>query len=175
MHDSTRHASSGLFVSLIIATVAAIVVPALTPTCANAGGDWNDAAIEWKSYEDGLVKAKSESTPVCLVFYTDWCPHCSSYSRVFHDPAVVEMSRRFVMIRVERDGNREISKKYAPDGEYIPRTHFLTPEGKLRPEIHEKRSSYLYFFNESDPRGLLGGMRESLGEKDKVDAAGDKS
>jgi len=163
---------------LRVAAVAVIVVPALVPAHAEAGGDWNDAAIEWKSYEDGLAKAQNESMPVCLVFYTDWCPHCSRYSEVFHDPDVVKTSKRFVMIRVERDGNREISKKYAPDGEYIPRTHFLSPEGELRPEIHEKRSKYLYFFNESDPSGLLGGMREALseqGEKDKADPAPDPS
>jgi hypothetical protein len=174
MHDSTRNASSSRFASLIIVAVAMIVLPALRPTHADAGGDWNDAAIDWQSYEDGLLKAKSGSIPVCLVFYTDWCPHCAGYSKVFHDPTVVEMSKRFVMIRVERDGNREISKNYAPDGEYIPRTHFLTPEGEIRPEIHEKRATYLYFFDESDPQGLLGGTREALGEEGKVDLTGGK-
>src|SRR5690348_4328310 len=98
---------------------------------AYAGGDWNDGQIAWKSYEDGLAAAKKEQKPICLIFYTDWCPHCRNYSGVFHDAKVVERAKDFVMIRLDKDKNAEISKKYAPDGEYIPRTYFLAPDGTL--------------------------------------------
>ena len=127
-----------------------------------AGGDWNDAGIKWMAYDDGLKASASDGRPVCLVFYTEWCPHCATYSHVFADPKVVEQSKKFVMIRLDRDKNREISKRYAPDGEYIPRTFFLSSDGKLDPAIHAPREKFLYFYDESSPESLLGGMQEAL-------------
>lgn len=127
-----------------------------------AGGDWNDAGIAWRSYEAGLKEAKEQKKPLCLVFYTDWCPHCTNYARVFHDARIVEKSKSFVMIRLNKEQNAELSKKYAPDGEYIPRTYFLAPDGTLNESITEQRPSYKYFYSESDPSSLLRGMDAAL-------------
>jgi thiol-disulfide isomerase/thioredoxin len=127
-----------------------------------AGGDWNDSGIAWKGYEDGLALAKREGKPVCLIFYTDWCPHCSRYSGVFHDPKVVEMSKKFVMIRLNKDANNELSTKYAPDGQYIPRTFFLSSAGEMQPDVHAPRPTYQYFYDEADPAGVLKGMDDAL-------------
>jgi hypothetical protein len=129
---------------------------------AYAGGDWNDSAMAWRGYEEGLAEAKKDDKPICLIFYTDWCPHCSNYSRVFHDEAVVEASKSFVVIRLNKDENAALSAKYAVDGEYIPRTYFLAPDGTLDPDIHEQRPSYKYFYDESKPAGILRGMKEAL-------------
>src|SRR5499426_3577268 len=96
-----------------------------------AGGDWNDSGVKWRTFDEGLAEAKKTNKPVCLIFYTEWCPHCANYSKLFHDPKVVEKSKQFVMIRLDKDKNQELSKKYAPDGEYIPRTFFLSSTGEL--------------------------------------------
>ena len=147
---------------------------AVVPTLAAAGGDWNDAGIAWKSYEDGLAEAKKTNKPVVLIFYTDWCPHCTRYSGVFHDSKVVDAAKQFVMIRLNKDQNQEVSAKYAPDGEYIPRTYFLASDGTLQSDIHEKRDRYLYFYDASDAGALLRGMdeaREKLGAKSQGAAA----
>jgi protein-disulfide reductase (glutathione) len=146
------------------AVVLALVVAGavLLAPRAQAGGDWNDAQIGWKSYEDGLALAKKERKPICLIFYTEWCPHCRNYSGVFHDPKVVEKSKQFVMIRLDKDKNHEISSKYAPDGEYIPRTYFLTADGALDPEIHAARDQFKYFYDETQPAGVLSGMDNAL-------------
>lgn len=138
------------------------LVLGLSCGAALAGGDWNDGKIQWQPYEKGLAAAKAQKKLVCLVFHTEWCPHCKSYSGVFHDARVVEQAKRFVMIRVDRDTNRELSKQYAPDGEYIPRTYFLSSQGKLDPEIHADRSDYKYFYDEKDPTSLLAGMDAAL-------------
>ncbi|MFT4569573.1 MAG: thiol-disulfide isomerase/thioredoxin [Hyphomicrobiaceae bacterium] len=127
---------------------------------AQAGGDWNDKGIAWKTYEDGLVEAKQASKPVLLVIYTEWCPHCTRFSEIFHDTKVVEKSKEFVMIHVERDANKAISAKHAPDGEYIPRTYFLEPDGTLK-DIHEDRPNYLYFYDTSSPDSLLRSMEKA--------------
>jgi len=104
---------------------------------------------------------------VCLIFYTDWCPHCTNYSGVFHDEKVVAMAKKFVMVRINRDKNRELSAKYAPDGEYIPRTYFLSPKGELWTSVHAPRTQFQYFYDERNPASLLEGMRSALGRLGK--------
>lgn len=149
--------------ALIVAVVAAAFGPSLNRP-AVAGGDWNDKGIAWHGYADGLRAASEQKKPICLIFYTEWCPHCTNYSGVFHDPKVVEKSKSFVMIRVDKDKNRELSKKFAPDGEYIPRTYFLSSAGVLAPELHAPREQYKYFYHERDPASLLAGMEAALGK-----------
>jgi thiol-disulfide isomerase/thioredoxin len=134
----------------------------LAAQSARAGGDWNDANIAWRTYEEGLAASKKENKPVCLVFYTEWCPHCARYSQIFHDPKVVERSKSFVMIRLDADKNREISGKFAPDGSYIPRTYFLSPKGTLDLSIQAQAGQYKYFYSESDPASLLSGMARAM-------------
>jgi thiol-disulfide isomerase/thioredoxin len=119
--------------------------------------DWNDAQIAWKGYDAGLALAKRKHKPVCLIFYTEWCPHCRSFSGVFHDSRVVEEAKKFVMIRLNKDQNSEISHKYAPDGEYIPRTYFLSSNGKIS-DIKARTDQYAYFYDEHDPGSVLGSM-----------------
>lgn len=143
-----------------------LVLLALTlvasPRAVRAAGDWNDAGIKWQPYEAGLAAAKTEKKPVCLVLSTEWCPHCVNYSKVFHDPKVVEQSKRFVMIHLDKDKNAELSKKYAPDGEYIPRTYFLSPAGTLEPSIHAARDKFQYFYDEHEAGPLLASMGTAL-------------
>ena len=137
--------------------------PAPPPAAANAGGEtWNAAQIKWVSYADGLALAKAEKKPICLVFYTDWCPHCRNYSRVFNDPKIVERAREFVMIRVNPDEQADIGQKYAPDGGYVPRTFFLAPDGTLMADVRAPRPQFQYFFDEHNPASLLAGMEAAL-------------
>ncbi len=133
----------------------------LTAPPARAGGDWNDKQINWRRYEEGLAEAKKEKKPVCIIFYTEWCPHCANYSAVFHDAKVVELSKRFVMVRLDKDKEKELSKKYTPDGEYIPRTYFLSSAGALDADIHAPRDKFLYFYDEKTPASVLAGMEEA--------------
>jgi hypothetical protein len=127
-----------------------------------AAGDWNDGQIAWLAYDKGLDEAKTANKPVCLVFFTEWCPHCTNYSKVFHDPKIVGLAKRFVMVRVDRDREPTVSAKYAPDGQYIPRTYFLTRAGELDPSIHAERNEYQYFYDEHDPAALAAGMQKAL-------------
>jgi len=152
---SARRLMSALLCSALLGLVA-------MPMTARAGGDWNDTGISWQAYDAGLATAKEQKKPVLLVFYTDWCPHCTRYSGVFHDPKVVEKAKSFVMIRLNKDQNPEISKKYTPDGEYIPRTYFLSSGGTADFDLHAPRPEFKYFYDEADPASLLRGMDEAL-------------
>ena len=145
--------------AMAMLTAVALVVSA---TPARAGGDWNDAKVQWQPYEQGLAAAKKDKKPVMLVFYTEWCPHCTNFSKVFHDEKVVDKSKQFVMIRLDKDKSPDISKKYTPDGEYIPRTYFLGSDGTLDPAISAPRPEYKYFYDERDPAQLLAAMDSAL-------------
>jgi thiol-disulfide isomerase/thioredoxin len=120
--------------------------------------DWNDKGIAWKSFADGLAAAAKEKKPICLVVFTEWCPHCKVYAGVFHDPKVVERAKDFVMVHVDKDQQPDVSKKYAPDGEYIPRTYFLKADGTLDPAIKAPREKFQYFYDEKDPASVLAAM-----------------
>lgn len=134
----------------------------LSASRAQAGGDWNDSGIKWMAYDEGLAAAQKAHKPVCLIFFTEWCPHCQNYSQVFHDPKVVEKSKKFVMIRLDADKNQSVGAKYAPDGSYIPRTFFLSAKGELDQSLSEPREQYKYFYSEKDPASILAGMDRAL-------------
>lgn len=132
-----------------------------TPSTVNYPSDWNPRQIAWQPYALGLRAAARERRPIVLVFYTDWCPHCHNYSRVFHDPRVVEASRDFVMIRVERDGDPALSEEYVFDGDYVPRTFFLLPSGEVLEHLHTGHPTFRYFLDEYEPDELLDLMQQA--------------
>ena len=132
-----------------------------TPSTAEYPSDWNPNQVAWRPYALGLREAGRARKPIVLVFYTDWCPHCHNFSRVFHDPRVVEASRGFVMIRVERDSNPELSQAYQLDGDYIPRTFFLMPDGDVLEKLDSGRSEFRYFLDEDEPDELLALMQRA--------------
>lgn len=143
--------------SIRVVLVAALGLLLAAPP-ARAGGEWNDKGIAWRPYEAALAEAKKAKKPVCIVVYAEWCPHCTNYSQVFHDPRVVEMAKKFVMVRVDKEAEPKVAALYKPDGDYVPRTLFLAPDGKLRPEVDAQRTDYRYFYSERDPASILRGM-----------------
>ncbi|HEU5072906.1 MAG TPA: thioredoxin family protein [Polyangiaceae bacterium] len=153
-----RRAVGSAFVASILAFAGCAPY---TPSTANYPSDWNRDRIAWQPYALGLRAAAREHKPILLVFYTDWCPHCHNYSRVFHDPRVVEASRAFVMIRIDRDGDPELSQAYVVDGDYVPRTFFLLPSGDLMKQLHAARSDFRYFLDEYEPDELLDLMQQA--------------
>lgn len=141
---------------------ACVSAGAARPALAEAPADWNPDGVAWAPYEAGLSAGKAQQRPILLVLYTDWCPHCHDYSRLFHDPEVVRLARQFVMIRVERDEHRDISAVYDIDGEYIPRTFFLTPTGAVLTDLTSGNDEFRYFLDEHDPAELIGLMQRAL-------------
>lgn len=142
--------------------VAKPVVQAPARPSAKSKGDWNGAQIDWQDFAQGLQLAQANKKPICLVFSTSWCPHCRRYSQVFKDPQVVAQAKSFVMIHLDKDQNKELSRRFSPDGEYIPRTFFLAPDGQLDASIQVSRPKYKYFYDEKNPQSLLGGMHQAL-------------
>jgi thiol-disulfide isomerase/thioredoxin len=118
-----------------------------------AAGDeisWNDGAIQWWNYEQGLDHAWREGKPVILIIYTDWCPTCKKYSYVFQDERVIQESGKFVMVRMNMDEEKELSSKYAFDGRYIPKTIALHPGGSVMHEIYPQKNARYYIGTGAD-------------------------
>ncbi|MHB8418833.1 MAG: thioredoxin family protein [Myxococcales bacterium] len=120
-------------------------------------------SIEWVSYDDGLRQAAASRKPICLTFVTTWCPHCKKLHKVFEDPRVVQKARSFVMVQVDADRSKELADRFSPDGSYVPRTFFLSSDGRLDTSLVASQGGRdRYCYNDVDPRSLLGGMDRAL-------------
>jgi protein-disulfide reductase (glutathione) len=151
-----------LLVAVLIGAGAVHGISAASPSYArNKVMGWNDSQIKWLSFDDGLREAGRTGKPILAVFYAEWCPHCAEYSQLFRDPEVVDRARDLVMVRVNSDEQPDISARYAPDGEYIPRTMVLRPDGALVASIHGGQRSYRYFLDHDSSHELLGVMKRA--------------
>lgn len=129
-------------------------LPALASPQLTARHGFNDAAIDWHLFEDGKRLAQRAAKPILFVAHTTWCPHCVSYRDVFFDKTVVELVRAFIPVIVDRDLQGDVSARFAPDGDYVPRTMILTPKGKLVRKLRYTSSKYNYFVDYDDPSYL---------------------
>lgn len=116
----------------------------LLPSFACAAINWNDQAVKWYGYDDGVAAAKRENKPILLVVYADWCGVCKRYSTMFADPAVVGNSRNVVLIRLNQDTDGKYLSKYSLDGKYVPRTYILDKNQVIQPSPY-KSSEYAFF------------------------------
>ena len=61
----------------------------------------------------GDSKAKKENKPALIDFYADWCGWCERLDKdTYTDPKVIDLSKRFVMIKVNTEGERRATIKY---------------------------------------------------------------
>ena len=149
---------------LPILAVAAAVVLLTSATQASApGADWNESTIAWLDFESGIQRIERTGQPGLLVFYTNWCPHCTRYSGVFHDRGVAQLARDYVMIRVDRDQADQLNKQYSKNGSYVPRTLFLDSNGEVDWTVVGRNPKYPYFLDTEDPSELVGLMEQFAG------------
>ncbi len=107
--------------------------------------DWNDDAVGWVSLEEGLAKAKAEDRPLVVVVYTTWCPRCTEYSWTWSEPEMVTAADKAIVVRMDLDAEPELAARFAPDGDYIPRTLLVNPDGSVQTEVQGPNPSYRYF------------------------------
>lgn len=144
----------------LILLVAAIAFGALatlsfakTPDMAEA---WNGAEIHWRDIKTGIREASQSGRPVIMVFHATWCTSCKRYREVFKDKRIVETSRDYVMVLIDADADKYANGAFAPDGSYVPRTIFLTPEGDIRSDLVGKTDpEHPHTIDLSGPEELL--------------------
>ena len=122
---------------------------------------WNADEIAWVPYDEGLAVAAAEGRPAIVIVKTVWCPRCTQYAGTFSDAEVVEAAREFVMILADQDHVAAVREGLSSDGGYVPRTHFLAPDGTPDATLTSGRSDYAHFINPSDPDALLSLMGQA--------------
>lgn len=123
----------------LLAAVGLVLAPAklhaASPELADA---WNAPAITWHDLRSGIPEATKTGKTVVMVFHASWCTACKKYREVFKDAGIIEASRAFVMILVDGDKDKTANGAFSPDGTYVPRTLFLTPDGDVRADLTGK-------------------------------------
>ncbi len=131
-----------------------LIIAMLLPSFALAGINWNDKAVKWYGYDEGVAAAKREHKPILLVVYADWCGVCKKYSVMFSDPAVIKRSQNVVLIRLNQDTDSKYLAKYSLDGKYVPRTYILDKDLVIQPSPY-KSEDYAFFLPPESNAQLL--------------------
>jgi thiol:disulfide interchange protein DsbD len=99
-----------------------------------AGSELSSSGIQWLAYSDKeLEQGAAEARPVLMDFYADWCIPCKELDKLtFSQPEVVEMSRKFVMLKVDLTSSSNIAairlkNQYQIKG--VPTLVLLKPDG----------------------------------------------
>ncbi len=117
--------------------------------------DWNDAALDWHSFDEGMEEIKATGSKGILIIYADWCPTCKQYSGLFRHRSVINALRGITLIRVNQDKQPAISRKYNIDGEYVPRTFALGEDGKIIRDLNSSNPKWWYFLSAKNPDSII--------------------
>eukprot|EP01126_Amoeba_proteus_P024082 TRINITY_DN2420_c0_g2_i1.p1 TRINITY_DN2420_c0_g2~~TRINITY_DN2420_c0_g2_i1.p1 ORF type:complete len:108 (-),score=9.42 TRINITY_DN2420_c0_g2_i1:173-496(-) len=95
-----------------------------------------------------------------MVFFTQpVCGACKTLkSQIYSHPIFLELTKSFIMVNVE-DAHEEPGGNWQPDGAYVPRVFFITPEGEVDYSI-QSNSRFKYYF--SSPWQLIEAMKRFL-------------
>ena len=142
--------------ALILTGVAALAVPghgfAKTPSTRHG---FNDRGVNWHLYRDALAAAGASGRPILMVVHATWCGPCRTYRKVFFDAAVERRLEGYACALVDADAEPKVSAKFAPDGQYTPRTMVLDPEGRVLREVQGPYRQNRYLLPYDEPRALL--------------------
>lgn len=130
----------------------------LSITQANAHsshGGFNPSGIAWHSYRSGLRAARRSRRPIFLVMHATWCHACVEYQRLFFDPRVEKLTKKFVCVLVDIDREPRITDKYIPDDGYVPHTTILEPNGAVRRNAMVSKGDDAHYIDTDNPRQLI--------------------
>ncbi len=139
--------------------------PAGPPRQATAPDHGFGNNIPWEPFDGALDHAKTKGMPVMLVVHASWCERCKDLKPAFSTEEIEDLAQRFVMVNVDQDAEPR-ALQFAPDGDYIPRVVFLSPEGVEDLTVtNEARSRHRFFYTPGDD--LAGVMRKALSRHER--------
>ncbi|KAK2183317.1 hypothetical protein NP493_315g01024 [Ridgeia piscesae] len=139
-----------MLIYLCILTCVLQISLSLSDELAKANG-FNDN-IKWVTLDKGLQIAKTENKPLMLLIHKSWCSACKALKPKFVTSEKIEkLSKKFVMVNTMDDDEPE-DDKYSPDGKYVPRILFLSPDGKVQEDIINENGNpeYNYYYSVAD-------------------------
>ena len=86
------------------------------------------SGIVWQAYQAGRTAAEQQGKPVLLHFHAEPCDWCQKLEReVFSDPDLIQLSRRFVCIKVDALSRGDLTRAHRVDA--FPTAVILDPAG----------------------------------------------
>ncbi len=154
-----------LAAALLLAVPATLTASTWSPSALaktpEAAENWNGAEIAWKDMREGVKQATATGKTAIMVLHAEWCSACKKYRNVFKDPGIVAMSSDYVMILVDVDKDPTTNGAFSPDGTYVPRTLFITPDGDVRSDLVGKSDpEHPHTIDSKSPDELLGLMKK---------------
>ncbi|XP_004931380.1 thioredoxin domain-containing protein 12 [Bombyx mori] len=114
------------------------------------------------SLESGIQIATNHKKPVMVIIHKSWCTACKKLKPKFASSIDLQnLSKHFVMINLV-DEEEPASSAFAPDGNYIPRIIFLSPEGSVDHDIYNEDGSSQHKYFYSKPEQIVKSMRKIL-------------
>jgi thiol:disulfide interchange protein len=94
------------------------------------------SGIDWKrNLKAAFELAAKQDKPLMVEFMAEWCPSCKMMEdSTFVDPGVIEKAARFVPVRIDVDGQKDVADRYNSSarkygGIGIPNILFMTRDG----------------------------------------------
>jgi thiol:disulfide interchange protein DsbD len=114
--------------------LASYIAEKITENTATATMGESDSQINWLPFSDEtLAQAVQQNKPVMIDFYADWCLPCKELDKfTFSQPEVIELSRKFYMLKVDLTRasdplSRELTNRFQIKG--VPTLLFLSSQG----------------------------------------------
>lgn len=119
---------------------------------------WNYPDVPWMTYEDGLRRMQEEGKPGVLVMQAQWCLVCRNYQKLFHDREIAQYADDYVFILVDVEKEPALQRRFNVDGDYIPRTFVISPDGALTQDAtggHARQRFFVDPFRKDELADLL--------------------
>eukprot|EP00300_Choanocystis_sp_HF-7_P023276 c2333_g1_i1.p3 GENE.c2333_g1_i1~~c2333_g1_i1.p3 ORF type:complete len:181 (+),score=36.19 c2333_g1_i1:25-543(+) len=108
---------------------------------------WGEA-IDWVSLDEARKLAPLDSKIIMAVIHKSWCGACRALRPKFAESEEIrKLSEHFVMVNLADDDEPK-GEEFAPDGGYIPRILFLSPDGTVQPQVVNAAANpkYKYYY-----------------------------